>query len=189
VSSKKVTIEGSFVPHRREMLESPAWQALSLSARRVLDRIELEYMAHGGPHENARLPVTFDNFIGYGVRRNSVASALREAVALGFVVITEPGRGGNAAFRKPNLFRLTYLHSKDDPRGTHLHKPTDEWRLIRTEEEAERLAAEARMTPVNSNNRAQLRNHKTTPHNDTLSPLEMGSGNNDFSPPEIGGRA
>ena len=84
MSSKKVTIEGSFVPHRREMLESPAWQALSLSARRMLDRIELEYMAHGGPHENARLPVTFDNFIGYGVRRNSVASALREAVALGF---------------------------------------------------------------------------------------------------------
>jgi hypothetical protein len=33
---------------------------------------------------------------------------LREVCALGFVEITERGRAGNAEWRRPNLFRLTY---------------------------------------------------------------------------------
>jgi hypothetical protein len=78
VSKKSPTIDGPFVPHRRDMLQSPAWCELGLSARRVLDRMELELMAHGGTQENGRLPVTYNDFIKYRVRRNSIASALRE---------------------------------------------------------------------------------------------------------------
>jgi hypothetical protein len=188
MSKKRSTIDGPFVPHRRVMLLSPAWRTLSLSARRVLDRIELELMAHGGNHENGRLPVTYDNFIEYGVRRNGVASAQREAVALGFIVITEQGRAGSATNRKPTQFRLTYLHSKDDPRGARLHNPTDEWRLIKTIKEAERIAAEARKLPVNPNTRTR-QNQKATPRNGTDTPPEMGGGNGDSLPPEMGGEA
>jgi hypothetical protein len=43
------------------MLESAAYCELSLSARRVLDRIEIELAKHGGV-ENGRLPVTYDDF-------------------------------------------------------------------------------------------------------------------------------
>jgi hypothetical protein len=35
---------GQFVMHGSVMIDSPAWQVLSLSARRVLDRIEIEHM-------------------------------------------------------------------------------------------------------------------------------------------------
>jgi hypothetical protein len=56
-------------------------------------------------------------------------------VALGFVEITEAGRAGNAEFRKPNLFRLTYLHTQVGP--------TDEWQKI-SENEADAIARTAR---------------------------------------------
>jgi len=43
----------------REMLESPAWRAMDmLAARRVVERIILEHMAHAGT-ENGNLIVTY----------------------------------------------------------------------------------------------------------------------------------
>jgi hypothetical protein len=62
-----------------EMLESGAMRSLSVNARRVLDRIRLEHMAHGRL-ENGRLKVTWLDFEKYGVkgccatRRASLAS-------------------------------------------------------------------------------------------------------------------
>ena len=69
------------------MIKSPAWSVLSLSARRVLDRIEIEHADHGG-YDNGRLPVTYDDFEHYGIHRHSIAAAIRETVALGFAEIT-----------------------------------------------------------------------------------------------------
>jgi hypothetical protein len=69
----------------------------------VMSRIEIELAHHGG-NENGRLPVTTDDFVEYGMHRTSVASAIREAVALGFICVTVRGRGGNAEHRSPNLF-------------------------------------------------------------------------------------
>jgi hypothetical protein len=120
------------------MLESPAYRTLSLSARRVLDRIEIELAHHGGK-DNGRLPVTFDDFLAYGIHRHAIGPAIREAVALGFVEITRPGRAGNAEWRLPNLFRLTYRPAKNLPGdGSH------EWKSITDLAEAERLAGAAR---------------------------------------------
>ena len=42
------SIPGQFAPRLIEMLESPAYCVLSLSARRVLDRLEIELGHHGG---------------------------------------------------------------------------------------------------------------------------------------------
>jgi hypothetical protein len=105
------------------MLRSPAWRALSLSARRVLNRIEIEVGEHGGT-DNGKLPA-YDDFVLYGIHRHAVGPAIREAVALGFTEITERGRAGNAEWRWPNLFRLTY-------RPTHNAGPTDDWKKIET---------------------------------------------------------
>jgi hypothetical protein len=118
------------------MLRSPAWRALSLSARRVLDRLEIEMADHGGT-DNGKLPATYDDFVRYGVHRHAIAPALREAVALGFLEVTEKGRAGNAEWRKPNLFRLTY-------RNTDYDAPTNEWEKIETDEQAGTLARAAR---------------------------------------------
>jgi hypothetical protein len=116
------------------MLRSPAWRVLTLSGRRVLDRLEIEHADHGGA-ENGKLPVTYEDFHQYGIHRHAIGPAIRELVALGFVEITEAGRAGNAEFRKPNLFRLTYLQTQVGP--------TDEWQKI-TENEAEAIARVAR---------------------------------------------
>jgi hypothetical protein len=86
-----------------EMLESPAYRALSLPARKVIDRIDIELAQHWG-YDNGRLQVTAAQFIEYGLSRNAVAPAIREAEALGFVRINDYGE-----------FALTYCGQ----RGMH----------------------------------------------------------------------
>jgi hypothetical protein len=129
-------IAGQFAPRLIEMLESPAYRVLSGPAHRILSRLEIEHGHHGG-HENGRLPVTFENFVAYGMDRHSIAPAIRECVALGFVEVTVQGRAGNAEFRQPNMFRLTYVFTKDAA-ATH------DWRQIGTTEGAKALAFAAR---------------------------------------------
>lgn len=135
---KRESIPGQFAWRLTEMLESPAYRALSLSAHRVLARLEIEIAHHGGK-DNGRLPCTFDQLHEYGVHRDAIAPAIRETVALGFVEVTEAGRAGNAAWRRPTLFRLTYRH-------TQKIEPTNEWRKIETVADADRLAKAARKT-------------------------------------------
>lgn len=123
------------------MLESPAYRVLSLSAHRVIDRIAVELAHHGG-QENGRLPVTYDNFVAYGIDRHAIAPAIREAVALGFLEVTERGRPGAGEFRSPNLFRITYqpIHNRNKP----VIEATDEWRKVETIEVALALQKAAR---------------------------------------------
>jgi hypothetical protein len=134
--ARHAKIEGPFVPHLAEMIASPAWRALSLGGRRILDRLEIEHVNHGGV-ENGRLPVTFDDFARAGVRRQSVRDGLREVEALGFVEIVERGSAGNAGYRRPHVFRLTYLPTASAP-------PTHDWRRIKTETEAKAVTGTAK---------------------------------------------
>jgi hypothetical protein len=138
---RRNSITGQFTWRLIAMLESPALRVLSLSARRVLDRLEIEHAHHGG-HDNGRLPVTFGQFQEFGIDRHAIAPAIRECVALGFVEVTERGRAGNADFRKPNHFRLTYRHLETG--SGHKYDPTDEWRRIGTIADAESIARSAR---------------------------------------------
>src|SRR5215510_9179311 len=131
---RRNSINGQFAARRIEMLESPAYRVLSRSAHMVLARIEIELAHHGG-NDNGRLPVTSENFVEYGMHRTSVAPALREAEALGFIRITERGHGGNAEYRSPNRFYLTYAHTRDSKKSP----PSDEWRHIETLEEANQI--------------------------------------------------
>jgi hypothetical protein len=133
-------ISEQFSPRLIEMLESPAYQVLSLSAHRVISRIEIELAHHGG-NDNGRLPVTFEDFIAYGIDRASVAPAIREAEALGFIQVTERGRGGNREYRRPNLFFLTFAYG----RAKGGNPPTHAWRKIKTLEEAKLVARSARL--------------------------------------------
>jgi hypothetical protein len=124
-------IGGQFSARTIEMLESPAYRVLSLAAHRVLSRIEIEHAHHGG-RDNGKLPVTFGQFVEYGIPRKRIAPAIREIVALGFVEVTKQGRAGNGEWRWPNEFRLTY-------RPVDRAKPTDEWGHI-TEDDAARIS-------------------------------------------------
>jgi hypothetical protein len=101
------TIPGPFVPRLLEMIERPPYRVLSLSAHRLLARLEIEHCHHGGT-TNGKLVVTFDQFRNYGgMDRHAIAPALREVIALGFVEKIK-GAGGNADLRAPNQYRLTY---------------------------------------------------------------------------------
>jgi hypothetical protein len=124
-----------------DMLESPAFRVLSLSARRVIDRIQIEHAHHGGK-ENGKLPVTFRDFKEYGIHWNSIAPAIREAVALGFIRVTQEGIASNKEFRIPNMFALTHLPTDKDP------KPAEDWKRIKTVEEAAVIAAASRKAPA-----------------------------------------
>jgi hypothetical protein len=135
---RRNAISGQFSARLIEMLESPAYRVLSRSALMVISRVEIELAHHGG-NDNDKLPITTENFIAYGMDRSSVAPAIREAEALGFLRVTR-GRGGNAEDRTPSLFGSTYsphINSRSSP-------PTDEWRRIQTIEEAEQIALAAR---------------------------------------------
>jgi hypothetical protein len=137
---RKNQISEQFASRPIAMLESPGYRALSRTAHQVLARIEIESAHHGGK-ENGRLPVTYDDFEKYGIHRHAIRPAISELVALGFIEITEHGRAGNAEWRKPNLFRLTYRHAKDEAGdGTH------EWRRLTdlTAEEADAVVRTAR---------------------------------------------
>jgi hypothetical protein len=139
-TNRRTKIAGQFAPRTIEMLESPAFRVLSLSARRVLDRLEIELAHHGG-QDNGKLPCTYQHFHEYGIHRHAIGPGIRECVALGFVEITEPGRAGNAEFRAPNLFRLTY-------RATRAEGPTDDWRSFESIAGAEAIACAARAAPL-----------------------------------------
>jgi hypothetical protein len=77
-----------FIWFTREMLESPAWRAMPLIARQIVERIVIEHLDHAG-NENGKLPVAYDDFAGYGIRRKSIMFGLSVAVALGWIDIVE----------------------------------------------------------------------------------------------------
>jgi hypothetical protein len=120
----------------------------------VLARIEIEHMHHGGA-ENGHLPVTYEDFVRYGIHRHAIAPAIRELVALGFIEITQRGRAGNREFRLPSMYRLTYRNVKGMPGdGTH------EWRWIESLEQAHEIAKYARAAS-NQTNISILRRSQT----------------------------
>jgi hypothetical protein len=138
MSRHKNRIDGQWSPRLIEMLESPAYRVLSVSAHRVISRIEIEHARHGG-NDNGNLPVTKHDFMAYGMDHNAVAPAIREAEALGFIRMKR-GRGGNADYRQPNRFFLTFAHG----RGSRAYPPMHDWRKIKTIEEAQAIADAAR---------------------------------------------
>lgn len=141
---RKNSIDGQFAPRLIEMLRSSAFKVLSLSARRLLDRLEIELANHGGTN-NGRLIVTYNDFEAYGIDRQAIGPAMREAITLGFVEVTERGRPSESDFgRHPNKFRLTY---RDGSVQDSWSKPTNEWRAFRSPAgalEAQKIARKAK---------------------------------------------
>jgi hypothetical protein len=135
---KTNAINGQFAPRTIEMLKSPAMRVMSLSARRALDRIEIELAAHAGK-DNGSLIVTHTNFVDHGIQHNAVSPGVRELEGLGFIQVFR-GRAGNGPQRRPNMYRLTYRPTDNGP-------PTDEWRLITSEDDAKAIVRKARKTP------------------------------------------
>jgi hypothetical protein len=127
-----------FIPRPRSMLESMAYRSLSLSARRVMERIELEHLKHAGKH-NGTLPVTQRDFVEYGVTSRCVLPAKNDLIRKGFVRITKKGRSGKRG--TATEYRLTYLHAFNRP-------PTNEWK---------RYGISGKREPINGEKGNQLK--------------------------------
>jgi hypothetical protein len=119
-----------------EMKESPAWRAMPLVARQVVDRIEIEHGLHAG-QLNGKLPVTYSDFEKYGIRRRSIPFAIRVAVALGWVDVTDRGHRGAANVRRAARYALTWVDRHD---GT---PRTNRWKRFQTMADAEMAVIEA----------------------------------------------
>lgn len=85
--------------HTLELRQSPQWAALTFNARRVLDTLELLIFDHG--NGRAGIPCAYERFEQQGIRRKSIAPAIRLCVTLGFVEVVKRGA--------PSRYRLTYL--------------------------------------------------------------------------------
>jgi hypothetical protein len=111
------------------MMEAPAWRALPWAARQVLDRLLIEHMKHGGT-KNGRLICTYDEFAAYGIRRKSIATAIKQAQALGWIDVSR-GVRSYGVHRRPSTYALTWL-----PREHDFTTTTNRWKSIKTTEEA-----------------------------------------------------
>jgi hypothetical protein len=131
---RKNKISEQFVHYTREMIGSPAYRVLSLQGRKILRRLELEHMEHGG-QDNGKLPCRYQDFVKYGCRKNGLSAALIEVGVLGFAPTVSRGtRAYGNVPGKASTFRLTYLHTADGP-------PTNEWKKWSSIEEARAVVA------------------------------------------------
>src|SRR5688572_16246709 len=72
-----------------EMMESPAWGAMTLAARKVVDRIIIKYLEERT--RNGELVVLYDDFEKFGIRRSSILEAIAIASGLGWIDVTIRG--------------------------------------------------------------------------------------------------
>jgi hypothetical protein len=139
MSRRRSKFDEAWVPHMQSMIESPAWRTLSRGGHQFISRLEAEHCRHGGT-ANGELIVTYADCVAWGMDRDAVGPAQREAVALGFVRLAERGRAGNAEHRRAHRWGLTYIRPNAD-KGP---PATDDWKRFKMIEDAERAAKEAR---------------------------------------------
>jgi hypothetical protein len=115
----------SWVWHTADMRTTEKWRKMPLTCHRLLDRIELEHMAHNGL-ENGRLKIAYSQFEEWGISRRSIPAAILYAVEAGFLEV--PKRGYHLK-DTTNEYRLTYFATRDPVRGAYeWSAPTDEWK-------------------------------------------------------------
>ena len=108
------------------MLGSITYRALGIHARRVLDFLEYEHLAHGG-RENGDLGASYNQLEAWGVARDDIRKGLDELLATGFVRRTAYGLR-QAGGGDPSRFALTWL-----PTGLNKGEPvpaTNDWRRV-----------------------------------------------------------
>lgn len=96
-----------FVIHTKELIESPAWSTMSGNCFKLINRLEIENIAHGGT-ENGNLIVTYNQLKECGIRKNSIKSAINEAVKRKLVIVNVSEKVSKYG-KYTNSFTLTYL--------------------------------------------------------------------------------
>lgn len=129
----------SWIWMTREMHESPAWLAMPLAARKIIDRLIVEHLAHAGT-ENGNLISTYSDFEKFEIRRMSIRPAIIAAEVLGFIDVVKRGGSAYAEMRNPSIYSLAWLYRKD---GT---PPADRWKTFKTVADARKAVHAALAT-------------------------------------------
>jgi hypothetical protein len=129
---KQRWLNTAWVPHRLELIVSPAWQVIPRPLQRVIERLEIEHMRHGG-FENGQLFVSYEQFVKYGVSRRVIRPVLELGEALKLVVIAKTDEIGASNVRPPNAYGLTYLPIKGRS------QPGDDWKRVSEQQAAKAL--------------------------------------------------
>lgn len=120
----------AFVPHRLELLLSPAWQAVPRPLQKLLERLEIEHLRHGG-YENGHLFVSYEQFVSYGISKRSIRPTLALGEALKLITVSRADEVGSGNLRPPNAYGLTYVPMKGK------NAVGDEWKQV-SKDQAER---------------------------------------------------
>ncbi len=122
----------------QELLESYAWRALSDVGRKVVDRVVLEHIWHGG-NTNGELAISYRQFVSYGIRKSSISLGIAEARALGLLERPDPGRKSYGLFKGASaVYSLTWFGRRD---GT---APANTWKRFKSLAQAKATATAAR---------------------------------------------
>lgn len=119
--------KGQFFRLPRALLESPALDVIGNEGWQVLRRIMIEDLRHAGK-DNGHLIVTYGNLLKCGLHNRASAKGFRQLEAVGIVELIR-GRAGTGNTNAPTKIRLTFLPAYGKP-------ATDEWRNIKTVEDA-----------------------------------------------------
>ena len=120
---------GFWVAVPLDLLNSPAWVAMSAQCRKFVDALMADFCGHSGM-ENGNLKATYDQLEARGVRRKIILDVVVEAEALG-VAQASRGQRSYGSRIAPSTYRLTWYGTPDGLMATH------EWKAIKTPEEAE----------------------------------------------------
>ncbi len=107
---------------RLEMLLHPAWQLAPVPLRRMLERLEVEHLRHGG-FRNGELFVSWNQFVAASISRRKITPTQELGQALGLMFVKRPDEPGGD-LRAPNAYGLTYLPLKGKD------APSDDWKLL-----------------------------------------------------------
>ncbi len=108
-----------------DLMESEAFRALSPNSLRLLMRLVIEHVHHGGI-ENGLLVATHDQLRDYGLTASSIRESIDECVAYGLIRVKQGGRW--AGTNRPNRYRLTWIGWIDD--DGFAQYPTNEWKGV-----------------------------------------------------------
>jgi hypothetical protein len=112
------------------MLISPSWRHAPRPLLRMIERLEIEHLRHGG-FENGNLYVSYKQFVMAGISKRSIKPTMELGKALGLMDYRQDEEP-SGDIRPPNAYRLTYVLEK----GKKV--PSDEWKAV-TDERAKQL--------------------------------------------------
>lgn len=121
-----------FVTLSRELLTSPAWRAMSINCRRLIDFLMIEHLNHAGS-ENGNLCATYDQLVAFGIPRRLIHVSMDEAEMLKLVFI-ERGARKSSGLSHMNRFTLTFVRQRimAGERMGYV-PPSGEWKRIKQE--------------------------------------------------------